>query len=286
MLFVPFGADFQKIVSSHGTTRPAASFGAVVTPGASNVYGSYATILTGANNTDDSYGILINANSNAVTTAARDTIMTIGLDAAGGTTFTTFIADLLVSCAGPYVAGKGCGIWYFFPVFIKAGSTIGAKASVNNATAGTLACNVRLLCQPRHPDAVRVGSFVDTFGIETSTSSGTAVTAGTTSEGAWTQLGSNATKAYWFWQLGFGMNNTVMGGVSLHGDLAIGDGTNLKIAIQDELCATSTAEELSTHKTSPDREAIAASGDGVYGRLQCSGASSTGRSMAAYGVGG
>ena len=284
MILFPAGPAFGKVVSSHGATRPATSFGAVVTPGLVSVFGAYATILSGANNTDDSYGILINVNSNSVAANARDTLMTIGLDAAGGTTFTTFIADLLVSCANNY---ESCGVWYFFPVFIKAGSTIGAKATVNNLTVGTFACNVTLLCCPRRPEAVRAGSYVDTFGAVEATSSGTAVTSGTTSEGTYTLLASSIARPCWFWQAGFGVNDATMSALTYHMDLAAGSSTTVnKNMLENGVASTSAAESLDKLPIIFGCEGFAATGDNIYGRLQCSGTPDSALSMIAYGVGG
>ncbi|MGH7949134.1 MAG: hypothetical protein ACREQF_07925, partial [Candidatus Binataceae bacterium] len=138
-LWVPHGnlGTFAYRADSIGTTRPAANMGATVTP-AQNSKGSYAQVFTAL--AFDAYFIAIQINSNNAAAAARDTIIDIGVDPAGGTSYTVLIPDLLGSCASNLAAisaTAGCGIWYYFPLWIKAGSTIGARASVNNATVGT-----------------------------------------------------------------------------------------------------------------------------------------------------
>src|SRR5690606_34323542 len=124
-----------------------------VTPG-NNTYGSYAEVISDSSVTSDAFGILININSVSVGSSARDAILTIGIDPAGGTTYTDFISDLLCSCAPTYVRGSS-GAWYYFPVFIKAGTSIAAKGSVNNSTVGTMHVNVQLMCKPTRPELVR-----------------------------------------------------------------------------------------------------------------------------------
>jgi hypothetical protein len=281
MLVTPVN-EWGLIIQSH-TGRPATNFGATITPGI-NTYGSYASVLAGASVTYDVYGIGIAFNSNFVSTAARDTIVTIGLDPAGGSSFTDCISHLLASCAVPH-AGSGDGVSYYFPLFIKAGSSIGAKASINNATVGTLRCWVTLYCQPSKPEAIKAGSFVTTFGANTAASRGTSVTPGTASEGAWTSLGA-LTQTHWYWQAGFGINSAAMATESLHMDLGIGDGSNNKIAISDQHIVTGATEYVSIMPPRGPCYVTGVSGDSVYGRLQNSGATTANMSMIAYGVGG
>jgi hypothetical protein len=276
--------EFAKVIRSVADgTQPAAAYGTSVTPG-NNSYGSYASVIAGASVTDDVFGIYIQVCANTTSTAARDTILTIGLDPAGGTSFTDTINHLLVSCAGLYFgAASGPGVSYFFPLFIKAGTSIGAKASVNNATVGTLRCSVRLLCQPSRPELVRVGSFVTTFGDTVASSTGTAVTAGTASEGTYTQLGSALASPLWFWQLGVGANSGTMENNALHADLGLGDASNKRTIITNDDTFTTSAEALiATHVGA---YANGATGDLVYGRLQHAGSGAY-YSMMAYGVGG
>lgn len=287
MLQIPNGGlgNFAWRQGSHQATRPAAAFGTTVTP-AQNTKGSYSSsMLTAAR---DAYGILINANSNAVTTAARDTILDIGVDPAGGTAYTVLIPDLLVSAASPYNIGSG-GIWYYFPVWIKSGSTVAARASVNNATVGTLSCNVTLFGSPKDRRLIRVGTFVKAIGITSASSSGTAVTSGTTSEGSWTSLGSIANHLWW-WQLGMGCSDgTMSANIIYHGDLSLGDASNKRIVVQDQLwISPSNAEQFGNvlHGIPTCEYDVPASGVTAYGRLQCSGTADAGLSLAAYGVGG
>jgi hypothetical protein len=273
--------EYGLIITSTGGA-PGASFGVAVTPG-TNAYGSYTSVLTGATVTDDVYGLWVGACSGFVSGAARDILITIGYDHAGGTSFTDWIPDLLATGACSYsgvsVAG---GLWYFFPLYLKSGSSIGAKATVNNGTVGTVNVGVKLLCKPSRPDMLKLGTFVKAFGTAVGTSSGTAVTAGAGSEGAWTQLGSAVADRLFFWQVMMGLNNATYNNNGVHLDLGLGDGSNKRVVVQDQFIGTSTNETLLG--TCPGAYAKAASGDLVFGRAQGTGMP-TGFSMAAWGVG-
>jgi hypothetical protein len=71
--------------------------------------------LAGASVTDDAYGILVNINSNTVSGAARDALVTLGLDAAGGSSYTDWINHLFASSQASIYANGGGGVWYYFP---------------------------------------------------------------------------------------------------------------------------------------------------------------------------
>lgn len=283
-LWVPSGANaYNWSFSSIKTTRPATAMGTAVTP-AQNSKGNYAQVLTGANVSRDVFGVLINVNSNAASAGARDTLIDVGVDPAGGTSYTVLIPDLLVSCAAPYNIGNG-GVWYFFPIWIKAGSSVGVRASVNNATVGTLRTFITVLGSPRDRRLIKVGTRVEALGITAATSAGTAVTSGSTSEGAWTSLGSLAESA-WFWQFGFGVNNGTMTALAYHADLGIGNASNKDLVIENALITMTTGEQLNNMPTTADCGKAAPAGTTAYGRIQCSGTPITGLSMAAYAVGG
>lgn len=261
--------------------------GATVTPG-NNLYGTYVQLLAGAAVTDDAYGFWVNVNSLAVSGAARDAIAKIGLDPAGGTTYTDFITDLYVSCAGAHTGVGVGGIWYYFPVRIKAGTSIAIALSVNNATVGTAGAQCQLLCRPSHPDLIRVGSYVRTFGSTPGTSSGTAFAPVSGSKSAYVQLGSAiaAADSLWYWHLGVGINQSVVGNNNpLACDLAIGSSTTVnRIVVADQIILPTTAEVIGYRVTGA--AAIAKPGDLVFMRAATTGVLFTGWSAIGYGIGG
>lgn len=293
-MFASYSSGFGAVIPSVALgTRPATNWGASITPG-NNTYGSYTSVQSA--HTEDAYGILININSNNVSAAARDALVTIGFDPAGGTSFGGLggvagneINHLVASCAVAYLLGSAAntgGIWYYFPLFIKAGTSIGAKASINNATVGTLRVATWLMTRPTNPKTLRCGSFVRTFGATTASSSGTAITPGTTTKATYTQVGSAIAEPLWFWELGIGMNNATMPNNIYHCDLAVGSSTSAnQTVIQDAFVAISSTEAIG--KPVAGAYWQAAVGDNVYVRAQGGpNALDIGYSMIAYGVGG
>lgn len=284
MIYSPV-SEMSVLVSSVAEgTRPAAAWGTSVTPG-NNTYGSYAPLIAGASVTDDAHGILVNINSASTSTAARDCIVTIGIDPAGGSSYTAFIEHLLGSCAGAYASaqcGAG-GVFYYFPVRIPSGSSVAAKASVNNATVGTVRVAVTLYRASR-PDVVYVGSFVQTFGAVEASSCGTSVTPGTSSVGDWVSVGTVTTPIR-AWEVGMGVNDDTMTVNTHHCWVGIGSSSSKKNAIEAHPVVINSAESLGKGPAFAFR--AAAPGDGVYVRNQVGpSASDSSISMIAYGVGG
>lgn len=280
MLVVPANEWGLIIHSTADGTRPTSATGASVTP-AQNAYGAYTTLIAGASLTDDCYEIELCINDVGVGSAARDCVVSLGTDPSGGTSFTS-LADLVCGPATFHTTLSG-GTWYRFPLFIKAGTSIGVAAAVNSATLTAINVFCRVKCRPSRPEAIKVGTFISQFGVTLATSSGTAITEGTTTDGAWTQLGAALTKPCWYWEFGYGCNNATMNAGIAYVDLGIGDGVNFKIAISNAPIMTSASEQVS--KAFAGAYARAAVGDGVYARSQSS-TSNAGVSIAAYGVGG
>lgn len=259
-------------------TRPAAAWGTSITPG-NNTYGSYTQVLTATS--DETYLCRILINSFGVSATAKDALVTIGIDPAGGTSYTDLIVDLAAACAATLFGP----LTYEFPLRIPAGATVAAKATVNNATVGTGRVAVQLFGRPSRPELVKAGTFVQTFGSTPASSAGTAITPGTTAEGAWTQVGAALTAPLWHWEVGLGVNNAAMASTIHHVDVGIGDASNKKIAIPNALFAENGAEAMS--KFTFGKSAVGAIGDIVYARIQTGPvAFSTGTSVIVYGVGG
>jgi hypothetical protein len=281
MLHVPLGAGFGLITPSWGTTRPAAANGTAVTPATTNAWGTAVQLHTAT--TVDTYGILVNINSNAGSAASRNSAIQIGIDEAGGTTYIYRIGPILCGGAGAYNIGAS-GTTLYFPIFIPAGSTIAVQARGSVATAfrvGTI-----LMQEYREPAVFRRASFTETIGVTlgAATANGVTVTPGTTAEGAWTTLGTTA-KRLWHWQIGVQITtaDTAWGANVLHMDLAVGNATTKDIIMTDVLFTTDAAENLflPLHGTMYDVPA----GSTIYGRIQNSGTNDA-YTMCAYGAGG
>lgn len=278
-LFCPAAGNFTW---RYRTTdaRPAAGIGTTVTASAStNTKGSWAELVDGALITQDVYWVEIQVTNATTAGFSRGMLLDIGIDESAGTSYTVIIPDLLVSHASTYLV-LGGGKWFCFPLFIRAGSSIAARCQ---SSSGSQSCSVRMFLYgaPSNPEGTRVGYRVRAFGANTGTSRGTAVTAGTTSEGSWTSLGTTSDNMIW-WQLGADLDDTSVAAVTYAMDLSVGDASNKLMAIEEAYFALDTSERMSINLHHGPR--YSTSGDIVYARAQCSGTLESNLSMAAYGV--
>lgn len=241
MLYVPYGGDFRWQLHSHGSTRPAAGFGATVTASSTvNTMGAWSGVITTPTD-EDAYGILINVNAIAQSASSRQALLDIGIDEAGGTSYSVKIPYLYVANASNYNTATG-GVWYYFPLFIPAGCTIGARLQ-SVISSQTARCTVQLFGQPSRPEFVRYGTSVEAIGVDAANSAGTVIVPGTTSEGSWTDFGSPTSDAWW-WQAGYGQNDTSTINAAIHIDVAAGDASNKKFLIENMLVVVSSAEQV------------------------------------------
>lgn len=274
------------LYSTADGTRPAAAFGVAVTPG-NNAYGSYATLISGASLTDDVYEIWICVNNAGIAASARDCVVSIGLDPAGGTSFTS-IVDLVCGPAAPYQETStqlaGGGVTFLFPLFIKAGTSIGAAAAVNSATLNAISVCCQCKARPSRPDLLWVGTHIDQFGVTLASSNGTAITPGTTSEGTYLLLGTLA-KSCGYLEFGYGVNSATMTNNAINVDIAIGDGTNFKNVVCNAPVVTNSAEEI-MKRADFRGYCNGAVGDKIYARAQVGpNAADANNSIAVYAVG-
>jgi len=267
-------------------TRAAAAMGVAVTP-AQNAYGSYATLISGANMTVDCCELLINVNTVGVSGVARDCVVSLALDQAGGTSFAgNGFVDLVCGPATWYASNAAIagGATFLFNIFIRAGVSLGIAASVNAATLTAINAMARVRGRPSAEHLINVGSYIDQFGVTLASSSGTTLTPGGVSEGAYVQVGSALTRPIWQWDFGYGINDSTMAAISIEVDVAVGDATNKKIVITNGQIHTSTIENLV--KPLSSSYGTGSIGDLVYGRAQSSNTPDSANSIAVYGVGG
>lgn len=278
--------SWGKIIGSVADgTRPAVSLGASVTP-AQNSYGSYAQLLAGAALTHDAWLVELCVNTVHLAGAARDCIVTLGYDPAGGTSFTDADQHLLVGPAGSYsgAASNGGPVWFRLPRRIRAGTSIGIKASVNSADLTALAAFCRVYCRPKRPELARAGAYVDTYGAVTASSRGTLVTPGTTSEGAWTEIGT-LTRRCWYLEWGVGVDDGTMSNNVGHVDIAIGDASNKHIVVLNGFFFTAANEAVGKPAQGAYVDGVV--GDKLYARIQVGpSAADSNYSIAIHAVGG
>lgn len=202
-------------------TTPSTTPGVSVTPG-SGSEGSYAQLASGANLAQDVYLVLLWITAGNTTGTIRDILIDIGLDPAGGTSYsqTGGISDIFVPQCSNAVEG---GRWFEFPLFIKAGTSVGVRAQASNTS--TVRVAAWFFGRPTHPEFCPVGQYSETIGV--SGNGGTPFTCGNSSAwGSWTSLGST-TRPCWFWVLAWGHNVGTTTAQMYFAELGYGDGTNM-----------------------------------------------------------
>lgn len=265
--------------SNWGTASTAP--GVTVTPGASNVEGSWTAMASSANIAVDMWGFLIWVAGGNVSGQSRAHVLDVGVDNAGGTTYTAKITDLICGQSGNAVDG---GRFYYFPLFIKAGSSVAVRIQGDGATAGTMKVGMTFYGRPTHPESVWVGSYSESIGTITSTV-GVGFTPGNTgTKGSWQSLGATTKRLSW-WQLGVAINNNNTTAQMYFIDLAYGDATN-KIAIIENypILMEGTVEKVGSI-IMPEGFAEVPEATNIYVRGACSGTAVSGFNANAIGIG-
>lgn len=253
--------------------------GTVITPGSSNTKGSYATVIAAANITQQVDFMRIQFCNDDVSAAARDTVADIGIDPAGGTSFSVLIPDLLLSCAGGTDSG---GVQFKFPIRVPSGATIGCRGAVNNATAGTFRCWIQVWGRLAYQEDAPYNQKCIAYGIGAS-SNGTAVTPGNGSKGSYASLGTTS-RRHQYWQAGIGVNDATLSGLAYYVDLAFGDASNKILIVRDLYCQNATDESMIRPVAQECTQYDVPSGATLYARAQASGTPDSNFSVAAYGV--
>lgn len=266
---------FSYTNASAGSTTPGTS----ITPGASNAEGSFTSIASGANIAFDCHLLRLWLSGGNTTATAKEHLLDIGYDPAGGTSYTALLSDLV--CGASQAASAG-GRWWEFPLFIPAGSQVAARIQGLSGTAGTVRVAAWFYGRPRRPDMVRSGRYSETIGTITN-SSGVSFTPGNAADGTWQSLGAT-TKEMWAWQLGVSVNNATMSAHGTNVDLAYGDGTNFEMIIEDYTMQMTTAETI--YSGLHQGYKIVPAGSTIYVRGNNSAAPVSGYNAVAVGIGG
>lgn len=202
-------------------TPPAANWGTQITAGANNADGTAVSVISAT--TADIQFLCIGISGYNTSTANMQVLMDILQDPAGGTAWASLIDDLICGFTPTLAAsGQSFSLFYYFPLWIKAGTSIGAQARCAHTSTQSGRVAIWAFGEPSRPDAWWCGQKVESLGINAASSSGTNVTPGDSGTfGSWTTIGtstgrygavqmgvngSDATSAAlgYFWQLGYG----------------------------------------------------------------------------------
>lgn len=221
--------------------NPSQTPGTSVVPGASNAEGSWTQVASSANIAQDCYWVFVVVSGGVTANAAKPHLLDIGVDPAGGTSYTAVISNITCGNSTAFSSGTTSGgLAFMFPLFIKAGSSVAVRVQGANATAGTVRVTVKFWGQPSNPENVPVGMFSETIGTITN-SDGVSFTPGNAADGTWVSLGTTA-KAMWWWQLGVQINSAGMSAHQTYVDLAVGDSTNKRTILRVMISASTTEQ--------------------------------------------
>lgn len=266
-------------------TAPSATPGTSVTPGASNAEGSWVQVASAGNIAYDVCLLYIAIGGGNTSGAQKDHLLDIGVDPAGGTSYTALISNIV--CGQTQAVTTG---WdeFVFPIRIKAGSSVAVRVQGSNATAGTVRVVADFFGRPTEPSVVPVGQWAETIGTVTN-SAGPSITPGNAAEGSWTSIGTT-TKDLWHWQLGMQLSNGTITAQYTTFDLAYGDATNKEIILADVTIGFYGTAEIKA-STLRGRNLIRAqrkvpAGSTMYVRARCSTAPTATYNCTAIGIGG
>lgn len=227
MIVIPRHASLAAVYDNFGS-NPSATPGTSVTPGASNAEGSWTQIASSANIASDVYGFSLQIAAGATSAAQKDHLVDVGVDPAGGTSYTSIIDDIVCG-ASPAFTVAGIRMFYF-PYFIKSGSSVAVRVQGNNATAGTVRAIARFYGAPSVPEAFRTGHYSESLGTITG-SAGVSFTPGNAADGSWVSLGTSARDLWWF-QPGYGISNATITAEYTYIEYAWGDASNKRRIFQ------------------------------------------------------
>lgn len=284
MLGVPGFSSFQWTYDNWGA-NPGSTIGTSVVPGASNVEGSWTQVASAANIANDVYGFYVQIFAGATATEQKDQLFDFGVDPAGGTSYTAIISNL--DCGeSPALTAAGARE-FFFPMFIKAGSSVAVRCQGSNATAGTVRVAFRFYGKPTRPECVPVATYSETLGT-ISGSAGQSFTPGNAADGSWTDLGAT-TRDLWYWQPGYGISNATITAEYTYIEFAWGDASNKHTIFKimhggttSETCGAAAQTNMLFHAAYQPVPA----GAHLYVRGRCNNAPDTGYHANIVGMGG
>ncbi len=99
--------------------NPGATPGTSVVPGVTNAEGSWTQVASSANIAQNIYAFYLRISDGATAATIKDHLLDVGVDPAGGTSYTAVISNIVCGSSGPITAAGG--FEFIFPLFIKSG---------------------------------------------------------------------------------------------------------------------------------------------------------------------
>lgn len=225
MLGHPPLCEFFSFTNNYGT-NPSATPGTSITSGGSaNTKGSWTQLLSALS--APVYGIFVRLSDAASSSEDRQHLVDIGIDPAGGTSYSVLLPDL--NGGNAPTIGNGTGFQYYFPMRIPSGATVAARTQCLSASR-TIVVGIEVDHQPTRLEHWPLGSIVERIGTITS-SRGVAFTPGNAADGSWVSLGTLSRPCIWL-QLGYSLAASIANAERTYVDLAVGDGSNKRILMR------------------------------------------------------
>lgn len=285
MLHVPQISRASWLYDNFGA-NPGATPGTAVTPGISNAEGSWVQIASSANIDQDVYGFFLWIFNNAVATptTGKNFLLDVGVDPAGGTSYTAVISNIVCGSAGPITAAGGHR--FLFPLRIKAGSSVAVRIQGSHGTATDSRVAARFYGYPSRPEMFPVGGISETIGSITN-SNGVSFTPGNAADGSWTLLGAT-TNPLWWWQIAYQIDNGTITAEYTYIEIAFGDASNKHIILRNMHQGT-TSEQIGSlldgNLNIFEAFCPVPAGTNIYIRGRCLNAPDTGYNGVAIGIG-
>lgn len=276
-----FGFNYT---SENVFTAPDANYGASLIEGPGNntrllpatahTKSPWVQVATGANIAYDIYELVVNVNDVQSNQAGlRHCLVDIGTDVAGGTSYTTRVANLNCSNAPRSNTYNPIGLSFKIPLRIPAGASIAARCQASpilagDASPGKICCWISASGRPTNPSKLVYGDSCITLGADTATSRGTIVNTGDNSyssisgnNGAWVSLGTVTRDTHSWWVMadtGSTFNRNFCA------NLAFGDASNKNILIENACFSSNDGLIFVLKYPGTVRNLVARAGSTIY----------------------
>lgn len=286
MLHIPNSSTVHWRYDNWGNA-PSDVVGTSIDLGSANTKGSWIQVASSTNIADDVVGLQFQSVALSAVSNTRPGMIDVGIDPAGGTSYTPILNNMLVGYSPPGNSTTiGGNREYFFPIRIPKGSSVAIRGQTRWGL-----ISVRAQCtfygNISRPEFMPVGQYSETLGAQTSLSYGTVFTPGNAADGTWVSLGTT-TKNMWWWQLMHQTDTTSITAEVTYIDLAFGDATNKRLIYRDMHTGSTSGSaglKIQTHLLWPKAYCPVPAGSNIYVRGRCQNAPDAKYNAVVVGIG-